>query len=532
MTKSRDLGDLAQTVATSLPTALGTAGQTLVVNSGGTALEFADAATGGGGGSLEATASGALADGDKVVINTDGTVSVVSSSQAQEGLGSATSFTSNYTYYIDGVYDANAQKVVIVYRNGSVSNKGYAVVGTVSGTSISFGTPVAFEAGNTQAISAAYDAASQKIVIAYRDAGNSSYGTAIVGTVSGTSISFGTAVVFESYTIDHCSVVYDENAQKVVIVYQSDTNNFQTAAIVGTVSGTSISFGTAVVVHSGAPQSVATAYDANAQKIVFAIKDASNSNYGYGNVLTVSGTSVSAGTGAVFNSAATDQVSATYDSNAQKVVIAYKNQSNYGAAVVASISGTTLSFGTPVVFESATINWPEIVYDVAAQKVTIAYTDNGNSAYGTYISGTVSGTSISFGTAGVFENGGGSWLTYLVGITYPIYDANAGKIVIAHTDSDGTGSAERAGLGIVLQNAGVITTNLTAENYIGISDAAYSDTATATIQIAGSVDDAQSGLTAGQAYYVQIDGTLSTTPDSPSVFAGTAVSSTKLIVKG
>jgi hypothetical protein len=47
MTKSRDLGNLAQTVAVNLPTALGTAGQSLVVNSGGTALEFG-AASGGG----------------------------------------------------------------------------------------------------------------------------------------------------------------------------------------------------------------------------------------------------------------------------------------------------------------------------------------------------------------------------------------------------------------------------------------------------------------------------------------------------
>lgn len=54
----------------------------------------------------------------------------------------------------------------------------------------------------------------------------------------------------------------------------------------------------------------------------------------------------------------------------------------------------------------------------------------------------------------------------------------------------------------------------------------------ATIQVVGSIDDAQSGLTAGQSYYVQSDGTLSTTADSPSVFAGTAVSATKLIVKG
>lgn len=96
--------------------------------------------------------------------------------------------------------------------------------------------------------------------------------------------------------------------------------------------------------------------------------------------------------------------------------------------------------------------------------------------------------------------------------------SDGSKVVI---NADGTVSA-----------IGGSPTNLTAENFIGISDGAYSDTATATIQVAGAVDDAQSDLTAGQAYYVQPDGTLSTTAGTPEVFAGTAVSSTKLIVKG
>ena len=77
----------------------------------------------------------------------------------------------------------------------------------------------------------------------------------------------------------------------------------------------------------------------------------------------------------------------------------------------------------------------------------------------------------------------------------------------------------------------MVSTTLTSENFIGISDGAYTNGQSATIQLAGSVDDAQSGLTPGSKYYVQGDGTLSTTADSPSVFAGTAVATTKLIVK-
>ena len=75
-------------------------------------------------------------------------------------------------------------------------------------------------------------------------------------------------------------------------------------------------------------------------------------------------------------------------------------------------------------------------------------------------------------------------------------------------------------------------TNLTAENYIGISNGAYADGVTATIQVVGSVDDAQTSLTPGQTYYIGFDGSLALTPVDPSVAAGTAVAATKLLIKG
>ena len=75
---------------------------------------------------------------------------------------------------------------------------GTAVVGTVSGTSISFGTPVVFAASSPYLIGSTFDPTNGKVVIAYRDGGNSNYGTSIVGTVSGNSISFGSPVVFAS----------------------------------------------------------------------------------------------------------------------------------------------------------------------------------------------------------------------------------------------------------------------------------------------------------------------------------------------
>jgi len=76
-------------------------------------------------------------------------------------------------------------------------------------------------------------------------------------------------------------------------------------------------------------------------------------------------------------------------------------------------------------------------------------------------------------------------------------------------------------------------TNLAAGNFIGISDGAYSDGATATIQLSSpSIDDSQSGLTTGSTYYVQTDGSLSTTAGTPAVLAGIALSATQLLIKG
>jgi hypothetical protein len=75
------------------------------------------------------------------------------------------------------------------------------------------------------------------------------------------------------------------------------------------------------------------------------------------------------------------------------------------------------------------------------------------------------------------------------------------------------------------------TTNLTAQNFLGISNGAYTNGQTATIQTIGSVDDAQSGLTPGTEYYVQSNGTLSTGAGNPSVKAGLAISATNLLIR-
>ena len=106
-----------------------------------------------------------------------------------------------------------------------------------------------------------------------------------------------------------------------------------------------------------------------------------------------------------------------------------------------------------------------------------------------------------------------------------VYDSSNDRVVISYMDRGDNDYGKS-----VVFSPLTISNNLTSENFIGISDGAYTNGQTATIQIAGSVDDAQSGLTPGQQYYVQNDGTLSETADNPSVLAGTAVAATKLMI--
>ena len=427
-----------------------------------------------------------------------------------QSVGSAVVFESAETDQISAVYDANAQKVVMSYRDRGNSNYGTAIVGTVSGTSISFGSPVVFESASSNNFAAAYDSSAQKVVISYTDAGNSSYGTAIVGTVSGTSISFGSAAVFKTANASEKAITYDSSTQKVVVSYRDLGNADQGTCNVGTVSGTSISFGSDVVFEAASTNEIATTFDSNANKVVIVYSDEGNSNYGTAIVGTVSGTSISFGSPVVFETATATQMSAAFDSNSNTVVVAYKDAGNsfFGTAIVGTVSGTSISFGSAAVFQESNTNAISAVFDSNTSNVIIAYRDDGDSDYGKAIEGTVSGTSISFGNALTFESAKSEWIS-------AAYDAASQKTVIAYQDD----ANSQYGTAIVYQ-----------PNTLTRAEVADGDKA--TIDIGCAISTNQVGLTAGQTYYVQTDGTLGLTAADPSVIAGTAISATEIIVKG
>jgi len=433
----------------------------------------------------EAITSGATG----VVVPQGGVAASVANTPLLQVYGSEVVFNTSNVAWPTMDFDPNtAGKFVAVYSDNGNSNYGTAIVGIVSGNSITYGSKFVFETAAANDICISFDPnTANKFVIAYQDAGSSSNGTAIVGTVSGTSLSFGTKAVFNSGDSSNIGLDCDPNtANKYVISYRNSANNNEGIALVGTVSGTSISFGSKVTFNSGITGKTSPAFDPNTSgKFVQIWINYSVSNYAEACVGTVSGTSISFGSTVTFDTGGMNWNKIAPDPNtAGKYVIAYTDQGNssYGTAIVGTVSGTSISFGTSVVYNSGTTSYNSIGFDPNnSGKCVIAYMDTPNSSSGTAVMGTVSGTSISFGSEVVF-NGNSSYFT-------TVFDPNtSGKYVISYRDSNGPGAA-----------------------------------------IVGNLSSA---LTIGSNYYVQADGSVSTVSTSPAVNIGKAISATSLILKG
>tara|TARA_Y100000590_G_scaffold397067_1_gene478334 strand:- start:45 stop:1298 length:1254 start_codon:yes stop_codon:yes gene_type:complete len=338
---------------------------------------------------------------------------------------------------MSAVFDSSTGKVVIIYRDYTNNDYATAVVGTISGMSVSFGTEVVFSSGYTEGMVAIYDSSNEAVAVAYIDESSSpSYKlTAKVGTVSGTSISFGSATVLDP--VSTVSGTFDSSNNKVVLAYAATGGdcNGDSCAIVGTVdcssgSTCSISFGTGVEFNDAAgiyPGCVA--FDSNSNKVVIAFDDQNDDNKGMGIVGTVSGTSISFGSATTFNSGTTKDIAATFDTINNKVVIAYQDDSNsdYGTAVVGTVSGTSISFGSEVVFSSVTTDQMQQIAFIPGHGVLIGFQVTGGD--GKAIFGTVSGTSISFDTATTFGDDNG-----YEGIIIA-YDPENGAAIVIYEDS-------------------------------------------------------------------------------------------------
>ena len=428
----------------------------------------------------QGTASGAITGGKPVVVNTDGTVSEISATA--QAVGTAVVYETSESHNNKVTFDSNSNRIVVAYRDQGNSGYGSAVVGTVSGTSISFGSVVVFESANSEIGSIVFDSSNNKVVIFYADNGNSSHGTAIVGTVdsSDNSISFGTPVVFNSASTDVANgtgATFDSSNNKVVVAYRDGGDSNKGKAIVGTVSGTGISFGTEAEFNNASTIYIDATFDTNANKVVIVYQDAGDGDDGTAIVGTVSGTDITFGTEAEYTSNQANWNGITFDSSNNKVIIVYSDGSNSkGKALVGTISGTSISFGSEVVFNDAATTNSAVTFDSSTGNPVVAYQDDGGSNFGRFAVGTVSGTDITFASEVSFESASVEWVEIA-------YDSTNERVVTVFEDT----ANSNYGTAVVVSTG--VPTNITSENFIGFAEDTVATGQPVTINTKGAIAD-------------------------------------------
>ena len=479
----------------------GATGQVLTYVSAGTAAWVAAS----GGGEQTFTAGAAISAGDLVSIKTNGTIkkttgetsSIFTISGSSPDPGGYTRMSSAFN---------GTDKIVIVYHEHS--NDIVAYVGTITnGTSLSWGSKITVASGNYRRPDVCYDSNADKFLMVWANNDSSKRGEAAVGTVSGTSISFGSTVVYDSGGVLTVNVRYDDNAQKSMILYRNATTSVK--AVVATISGTSVSFGTILNLQnndSAANSGLSLVYDNNANKFVavYAMPSSVRTI-----VLTISGTSITYGSNHDFETQYPYYMQAHFNKNENRVVVVwYKDTGSTGwVAVAGSISGTSFSTGT---IWSGNISGPSQGYDEIAQK-SYSFIDGG-----VYREFAFSGNNVSVlasPTRNYAPSGNGSTIYSLAFSSYAGLAVNFFLWEYASLTST------------LLESAEVLP-------WVGIAAENISNGATGKVTIAGGINTSVSGLTAGLTYGLPANSAaitaISVGAGSDNRIFGTALSATSI----
>ena len=211
-------------------------------------------------------------------------------------LGSTQGITSDNPATIGAIYYTSESKTVVVFANASQGHKLYYAVGTYTATnSQTWTTPSAFvNTGTNSEVTATYDSNVNRMVVVYKDSNNNNYGTAIVGSLSGTTMTWGTPVVFNAGDTEEISACFDSTNNKIVISYKDIGNSDYATLIVGTIGGTdnrSISFGDEIQLNSATTSNTCVEFDPDKGRVVAVYNDGGTSGDGKARVIAAGGSS-------------------------------------------------------------------------------------------------------------------------------------------------------------------------------------------------------------------------------------------------
>jgi len=503
----------------------GTAGQVLTSGGSGANATWVDAAAGA---EYSGIASGSIGAGKAVTVADDGKLLQVTGSNKANGT-SATAIVNNNCAFSAVIYDTTNNKYVLFFVEGGV---GKARVGTPSGTTVSWGTSVQFSASVVTSsyglYDACYDPHNNKCIVFFRD--NTAAGKVCSGTVSGTSITFGTPVIVCSDNMESGTITYCPNSNHNYVIAGNDGSNSRFISNVGYNSGTNSSTwdNNVTVVNSSQAFAVGSCWDAAAQKVVLVWANMSSGNSGQIVAGTIASNAVTWGTIYEYDSTNTSvQNNIVHHAESGKNVIVWAEASGngYAFACTATLTGTDVAFGSHTIISKnalgASVESKDIgaVYDPSAKKVLAAFHDASSGIDdGMTVIITVTGSDVSSTNGYAFQTIDG--MEY--GNVSMAYDPDLERNIITTWDANN----------IRYYVEKLMSTTVNVNNFVGISQASYTNGQTAKISLTGSVNEAVSGLASANKYYVLADGSLGTDSSMTGINAGLALASDKLYIRG
>ena len=485
---------------------------------------------GGGGKNVDFVASGAIGNGVTVALKADGTVEAITETTANPTVpvGSTQNFVTVASQYYDIAADPNNTNRWAIVWTDDVGTKYVQIrIITRSGTTLTMSSISNVNTGGNASLPVvSWDkSTSGTLLVCYNQSSKKAKACTVSGSAGSETFTYGSELNIGSGLLYSPKLSYLGTTGNYLLTYDKASPNY-IYGIVLSVSGTSVTNGTETVIASRGMAGLGLTSHAvditDSSKALAVWIDLAANDYIYAASLTISGTSISvAGVSSISGTTRykTDVgLAATFaDSTGKYVVLGKDRTNNDGYAFIVTDSGGSYSSGTRVAFLVGTVNSYSISNNLNdSDNFVVAYSGSSFDGYSTI--GTISGTSITFSTAIAIDS---------------TYDARFYLEVSQQNDSLGhymtvyEPSAFNSGYA-TMGYAGGLSTNYS--DFIGITDAAISDTATGSVTVKGGVSTNVSSLTANTDYYVQADGTLNTT--SSSVPAGRALSATSILLEG
>jgi len=300
-----------------------------------------------------------------------------------------------------GLCKLDTDKFVVVYPDDALGDDGFARAATVDDDpdplTIHWGTAKEIETSDMEQPSAC-QLGTDKFATAYNDEGNSNKVTTSVCTVSGTTISTPGIVVIDDnggeYSRTACCKL---DTDKYAIVYIADADGDKLKAVVCTVSGTTPSPGDIVTLDANDCTVVVgnnSCGQLDTDKFAVSWLDYTDA-LGETCVCTVSGTTITPGDEQTFNAAAAAYYTALAVIDSTHYVIIYYDAGNSGTgtSVYCTVSGTDVSSGDEEVFHDAKTYFNAICL-ISANKIVACYRDYSDVNYiGEAIVGDIAGVS-------------------------------------------------------------------------------------------------------------------------------------------